>query len=162
LEKSPWTAQHGSASAQSSRQSRPAPSVSMGRCQVGPGASPTPPVSLSSSWAENRYAPDPLSRPLPSQTHPLPLLARVATPTKLPPTSRPPVTTSRLKGVRVCAYPPEPSRWLRCAVMSHRHCCCSAAARHCSSRGAHAKSSATKSSCRPLHWLSGHGRKHAV
>jgi hypothetical protein len=42
--------------------SRPAPSASSGHCQVGPSTSRTPHVSLTPSWAGNRYAPDPLSR----------------------------------------------------------------------------------------------------
>jgi hypothetical protein len=50
------------------------------------------------------------------------LLARVTTPAELPPTSRPPVTTSRLKDVCVCACPLEPSHRLRCAVASHHRC----------------------------------------
>jgi hypothetical protein len=58
--------------------------------------------------------------------------------------------------------PPEPSRRLRCIVASHHRCRCSTAARRCSSRDAHARSSATKSSSRPPRWPSCHGRKHAV
>jgi hypothetical protein len=57
------------ASAQSSRRSRPAPSVSSGRCHVGPGASQTPPISLSTLRVETvsrptrygtRYPPKPV------------------------------------------------------------------------------------------------------
>jgi hypothetical protein len=65
---SPRPAQLGSASAQSSRRSWPTQSVSAGRCQVGPNISRTPPVSLTSSRVGNRYAPDPLPRPLRSNT----------------------------------------------------------------------------------------------
>jgi hypothetical protein len=46
---SPRLAQLGSASAQSSRRSRPAPSAPSGRCQMGLDASRTPLVSLTSS-----------------------------------------------------------------------------------------------------------------
>jgi hypothetical protein len=67
---SPWSAQLISASAQSSRHSRPTPSLSVGRYQVGPGTSWTPPVSITSSWAGNRYAPDPLPRLLRSNPSP--------------------------------------------------------------------------------------------
>jgi hypothetical protein len=57
------------ASAQSSRRSRPSPSVSSGRCHVGPGASQTPPISLSTLRVETvsrptrygtRYPPKPV------------------------------------------------------------------------------------------------------
>jgi hypothetical protein len=67
---SPRPAQLGSASPQSSRQSRLRPSVSAGRCQVGLDTSRTPPVSLTSSWAGNCYAPDLLPRPLRSNPSP--------------------------------------------------------------------------------------------
>jgi hypothetical protein len=67
---SPWPAQLSSASAQSSWRSRPAPLISTGRCQVGPGASWTPLVSLTFSRAGNRYAPDPLPRTLRSNPSP--------------------------------------------------------------------------------------------
>jgi hypothetical protein len=50
--------------------SRPAPSASSGRCQVGPGTSRTPRVSLTSSRAGNCHAP----YPLPLKPVPFPLL----------------------------------------------------------------------------------------
>jgi hypothetical protein len=54
--------------------SQPAPFASSGRCQVDPSASWTPPVSLTSSRAGNRYAPNPLPCPLPLKPIPFPLL----------------------------------------------------------------------------------------
>jgi hypothetical protein len=118
---SPRSAQFGASLGPTQRVKPAAPSVSTGRCQVGLDASRTPPVSLTSSRTENRYAPNSLLHLLPFQTNPLPLLARVATPVELPPMSRPPVTTSRLKGVRVCACPPPlaiASAVVRCDVPS--------------------------------------------
>jgi hypothetical protein len=138
-----------------------APSVFLGTLSSGPQRLTDPTHQPLYFAGRNRFAPDPLRRSVPSQTRPLPLLAHMATPAELPSMSQPPVTTSRLKAVRVCACPPEPSCRLWCAVTSHR-CCCSATARRCSSRGAHARSSATKSSSRPLRWPSCHGRKHTV
>jgi hypothetical protein len=48
------------------------PSASSGRCQVGPGTSRTPHVSLTPSWAGNHYAPDLPARQLPPK--PVPFL----------------------------------------------------------------------------------------
>jgi hypothetical protein len=53
---------------------------------------------------------------------PPPMLTHVATPAELSPPSRPPITTSRLKDVRMSACPLEPSRRLRCTVASHHRC----------------------------------------
>jgi hypothetical protein len=50
------------------------------------------------------------------------LLARVATPDKLPATGRSPITTPYHKDGRVFTYHLEPSGQLRCTVTSH-HCC---------------------------------------
>jgi hypothetical protein len=67
---SPRSAQLG-ASLGPIQHAKPAtPSISSGRCQAGPSASRTPPISLSFSWAKNRYAPDPLPRPLRSNPSP--------------------------------------------------------------------------------------------
>jgi hypothetical protein len=63
---SPRPAQLGTSLGPISRAKLAAPSASSGHCQAGPNASQTPPVSLTSLWAGNRYTPDPLSCPISS------------------------------------------------------------------------------------------------
>jgi hypothetical protein len=91
-----------------------ASSIFLGMLSSGPQRLADPTRQPLYFVGRNHFAPDPLQRPVPSQTRPLPLLARVAMPTELPPTSQPPVTTSRLKGVHVCACPL--SRHVDCGV----------------------------------------------
>jgi hypothetical protein len=95
--------------------------------RAGPTLHRSPTHSHVRSQPIAMHAPQPLmvgTRPSALPLAPIPLLcsACVATPTKLPPMSRPPVTTLCHKDTRVFAYHLEPSRWLRCIVLSHRHC----------------------------------------
>jgi hypothetical protein len=68
---SPRPAQLGSASAQLSRQSQPAPSVSVGRCKVGPTPhGPHLSASLLCRWKTTMHPTDLLPRPLRSNPSP--------------------------------------------------------------------------------------------
>jgi hypothetical protein len=119
-------------------QSRPAPSTSSGRCQVGPDASRTPPVSLTSSRAGNRYAPNLLPRPLPFK--PIPFLCYNTADHRRPNSCRWAIHPS----------PPHATRMPTCvpAALSHRVGCGAPwrpiATGRCSTQDAHARSSATK------------------
>jgi hypothetical protein len=82
----------------------PTPSASSGRCHVVPGVSRTPPISLTSSQAGNRYAPDPLPRPLPLK--PVPFLCCNTTGRRRLNSHRRVVHPSPPRATRMTACPP--------------------------------------------------------
>jgi hypothetical protein len=86
----------------------------LGTLPRGPQHLTAPPVSLTSSRAGNRYAPDPLPH-------------RRSSPAKFPSTGRPPITTPHHKDAHMCACHLEPLCRLRCSVASNCHwpllCC---------------------------------------
>jgi hypothetical protein len=109
----------------------PTPSASSGRYQVGPDVSRTPHVSLTPSWAKNRYAPDPPLRLLPPK--PVSFLCYDTAGRHRPNSHRQVVHPSPPRATTVC--PP--------ATLSHRVGCAAswrpvtAAACICSSRATH-------------------------
>jgi hypothetical protein len=139
------------------------PSASSGRCQVGPGASRTPPTSLTSLRAGNRYAPDPLPCLLPLKSIPFLCCDTVG--------------RRRPNSGRWASHPSPPSitRMPTCASAAlSRHVSCGVS--WCPVTAAHlrllssslhrldsgADRSATKSLSRPLRWPSFHYRRRAV
>jgi hypothetical protein len=159
---SPRPAQLGSASAQSGRRSRPVPSVSVGRCQVSPGASRTLPISLSTSRVETATHPTRYHSRYPPK--PIPLLF---SPTwqRRPNCRRRADHPSPPLHLSVATYVPTP--WSchtvpSCRVASHRCCCCLLCHRRCTRRGCYARSSTMRPSSSPLRWPGCSCRKHAV
>jgi hypothetical protein len=93
--------------------SRPMPSASSGRCQVGPGASWTPHVNLTPSRAGNHYAPDPPPCPLPPKL--IPFLYCDTARRHRPNSHRWVIHPSPLRTTRMIVCPP--------ATLSHRVGC---------------------------------------
>jgi hypothetical protein len=96
--------------------SRPAPSASSGCCQVGPGASRTPHVSLTPSRAGNRYTPDPLPCSLPPK--PVPFLCCDTAGRRRPNSRQRAVHPSPPRATRMTACPPATlSRRVGCGAL---------------------------------------------
>jgi hypothetical protein len=132
----------------------PMPPASSGRCHVGPGASWTPPVSLTSSRAGNCYAPDSLPlKPVPflccdTAGHHWPNSHRRAVHPSPPRATRTPTCAPTTLSHRVgCGAPWRPIATGHCGGPWHPIAtdCCSATACRCSIRDARARSSTMKS-----------------
>jgi hypothetical protein len=102
--------------------------IIVGRFLYGrPSSAPTPAHLRARAGLLARYRATITDRcgPLASSLFPQispPLLGRVATQAKLPATRRPPVPTPRRKDGRMLTCHLEPSRQLRCAMVSQHHC----------------------------------------
>jgi hypothetical protein len=98
--------------------SQPAPFACSRRCQMGPDTLRTPPVNLTSSRAGNRYAHDPLPRPL--TLKPVPFLCCDTVDRHRPNSCRRAVHPSPPRATRMTACPPVTlSRRVGCGAPWH-------------------------------------------